>query len=121
MYPPIFATCKAASGVTNLLGNNPLRLYAFGKAPDKPTLPYALFRTITGNPENVLDGVPDIDNWTLQVDVFAATGDAAREAAQAMRNAIEPVAYITSWGPESQDPDTKNYRYQFDVDWVQAR
>lgn len=121
MYPPIFATCKAAAGVTALLGNNPLRLYAFGKAPDKPTLPYAVFRTITGTPENVLDGVPDIDGWTLQVDVFALAGDDARAAAQAMRNAIEPVAYISRWDGESQDPDTKNYRYQFDVDWVHAR
>lgn len=121
MYPPIFATCKAVAGVTSLLGTNPTRFYLFGKAPANPTLPYAVFRTVTGDPENLLGDVPDIDNYTVQVDVFASTADSARNVAEAMRDAIEPVAYISRWGEETQDPDTNNFRYQFDVDWVQAR
>ena len=41
--------------------------------------------------------------------------------ALALRDAIEPVAYITAWLGESIDPDTKNNRFSFQVDWIVLR
>ena len=121
MYPPIFSTCAADAAVQTYLGASPTRLYPFGKAPQGSTKAYAVWQVVSGAPENALNEVPDIDGWTLQVDVYASTADAVRDAAEALRDAIEPVAHVVSWRGESRDPDTKNYRFSFDVDWMEHR
>ncbi|MNH41843.1 hypothetical protein D3C79_1034160 [compost metagenome] len=57
----------------------------------------------------------------MQVDVYATTGDSARAVRDAIRDAVELDAYITRWGDEGRDPETKNYRASFDVDWMVHR
>lgn len=121
MYPPIFQLCTASAAVTALLGTGPTRLFPAGEAPQGVALPYAAWQTITGLPENNLDCRPDADTWSVQIDVYAKTLTAARAAAAAIRDAIEPSAYVTSWRGESRDPDTNNYRYSFDVDVIVTR
>lgn len=121
MYPAIFATCAASSRVRALLGTSPTRLYPFGEAPQNVTKPYAVWQTISGSPENYLGDIPDIDTHSLQVDVYAPTATAARDVAEAIRDAVEPVAHITFWGGESRDPETNNYRVNFTVDWWTQR
>lgn len=74
-----------------------------------------------GSPENYLGDVPDGDSFTLLVDVYASSADSARAVAVALRDAIEPVAYITAWLGESIDPYTKNNRFSFQVDWIVPR
>uniref|UniRef100_UPI00129CD18F tail completion protein gp17 n=1 Tax=Pseudomonas aeruginosa TaxID=287 RepID=UPI00129CD18F len=76
---------------------------------------------ISGSPENYLWGRPDADGFTIQVDIFSATAAEARDAAKAIRDAIELSAYVVRWGGESVDPDTKTYRVSFDVDWIVQR
>lgn len=117
MYPPIFSVCSADATVKAQLGSNPVRLYPFGEAPQGTTKPYAVWQTIGGSPENYLGTLPDVDSYALQVDVYAPTATAARTAAMALRDAIEPVAHITRWSGEGRDDGTKNYRFSFDVDW----
>jgi len=121
MYPPIFATCVANAGVTAALGINPTRLYLFGEAPQGVAKPYAVWQTISGAPENYLSTIPDMDSWTLQIDVYANTATSARNTAAALRNAIQTHAHITFWNGESRDPDTNLYRYTFTVDWFKSR
>ncbi|QQE90486.1 DUF3168 domain-containing protein [Azotobacter chroococcum] len=121
MFPPIFTVAAAAPAVTALLGSNPTRLYPFGEAPQGVVYPYVVWQTITGSPEKYLAGRPDMDGYTLQVDVYADTGSSARAVAAALRDAIELQAYVTRWGGESVDPETKRYRISFDVDWYVAR
>ena len=121
MYPPIFATCKADAGVTALLGSNPVRLYLFGTAPQGVTKPYAVWQSAGGRPENFLGDRPDVDNFTLQVDVYADTASAARSVAAAISYAVETVANVTSWRGESRDIETKDYRSSFDIDWIVQR
>lgn len=121
MYPPLFATCFASTAVKTALGTSPMRLYPFGEAPQDVALPYAVFQTTFGSPENLLGDVPDTDDWTVQVDVYAADADTARSTALALRNAIEAAAYIASWDGESRDPVTRNFRYGFTVDWIHPR
>lgn len=121
MTAPIFAICAAASGVTSLMGTGPVRLYPFGEAPEGVQLPYAVWQQIGGAPENLLGERPELDTYSLQVDVYAATGSSARAVTQALRDAIELHAYITRWGGESRDAETGRYRSSFDVDWLVPR
>lgn len=121
MYPPIFATAAASGAVTALLGSSPVRFYPFGSAPATVAKPYAVWRTVYGSPENILDGAPNTDSFGIQVDVYATTGASARAVSAALRAAIEPVAYVVAFNGESQDPDTKNYTDGFTVDWIKDR
>lgn len=117
LYPPVFSVCSASTTVKLLIGSNPVRCYMFGYAPQGVVLPYVVWQTIAGNPENYLGDLPDLDKFQTQIDVYALTEASARAVAKALRDAIEPVAYITSWGGESTDPETLHKRYSFDVDW----
>lgn len=118
MTPPIFATCMADTTVTDIFDD---RLYSFGQAPQNVTKPYAVWQMVSGAPENYITGTPDVDQYSVQVDVYAQTAPEAREGAQALRDAIEPVAHVVGWRGESREPETQLYRYSFDVDWFVAR
>ncbi|KPY70308.1 MULTISPECIES: DUF3168 domain-containing protein [Pseudomonas syringae group] len=118
---PIFSVCAADPGVTALLGSEPTRLYPFGEAPEGVAKPYAVWQVITGSPENYLAGRPDVDGFTLQVDVYATTGAQARAVTDAISHAIELKAYVVRWGGESIDTETKLYRSSFDIDWLVLR
>lgn len=117
MYPPIFATCAGSPAVTAVLGTGPTRLFPFGEAPEGVALPYAVWQTVGGQPENYLGQTPDIDNFLLQIDVYAQTVASARQVAQALRAAIESHAHIVAWRGESRDDETNHYRFSFDVEW----
>lgn len=121
MLPPIFPICAASAAVQALLGTSPTRLFEFGSAPQDVARPYAVWQVIGGSPENYINQAPDIDSIMLQIDVYALTGDSAREVVVALRDAIEPHAYITRWGGGSRDPETRNFRQTFDVDWFVDR
>lgn len=117
MSPPIFKVCAANAAVKSLLGSSEIRLYPFGEAPQGVKYPYSTWQSIGGSPENYLGQAPDIDLFTTQIDVWAKTAASAKAAAEALRDAIEPHAHITSWGGSDRDPETKSYRYNFTVDW----
>lgn len=124
MYPPIFPAIRASAAVRALIGDNPVRFYQFGLAPQPVIKPYVVWRRVTGAPENFLDTRPDADSFTLQVDVYASPTqgvELTRNIAVALRDAIEPVAYITNWLGESIDPETKNPTFTFQVDWIVPR
>lgn len=125
MIPPVFATLNASSAVKALIGSNPVRAYQFGRAPQPGSsgyaVPYVTWQLIGGTPENYLAQAPDIDSLTVQVDCWGESADSARTVADAVRNALQAVAYIVSWQGESKDPDTQKYRYSFDVDFYTSR
>lgn len=93
----------------------------FGLAPQSPIKPYAVWQVIGGQPENYMDGRPDIDGFTIQIDTYADSAETARELAGAIRHAIEPHCMLTSYRGESRDDQTMNYRSGFDVDWLVDR
>ena len=127
MYPPIFAVCAGSATVQTLLsdGNGRIRLYPFGEAPQDDPKAYAVWQIITGAPENSLSCVPDLDQYSVQVDVYARTADEARAAAKALRDAIEQDfergGYVVAWNGESRDPATRAYRISFSSDWYSSR
>lgn len=118
METGLFEVCSADPGVSALLGAGlECRLYIFGKAPKDVALPYAVSRQVFGQPENYLGDLPDRDDFVVQIDVYSNSGSSAHAVAKALRDAIEPHAYINAWRGESRDPETKHYNYSFDVDW----
>lgn len=118
MLAPIVAVCKASPAVTALLGATPLRLYPHGDAEQGVALPYAVWQVVSGSPINYVNGQPDTDRYGLQIDVYAATSVSADAVVTAMRKAIGKQAYVTGFGVDTRDPDTKNYRKGFDVAWL---
>lgn len=124
-FAPIFETLKVNSGVTALLGANPCRVFPQGEAPQKGAPgyaePYAVYQQIIGNPENYIGTLPDADNSTTQIDVYAKKAAQARQVAIAIRNAVQPVAYMTSIQELGTDAATGLRRVSMDVDWITNR
>jgi hypothetical protein len=120
MYPPLFETVAADTGVQAQFGTAPTRVYPI-EAPPGADYPYAVFKTIFGAPENNLSHVPDIDQWVVQVDVYAETISALRSAAESLRDALESVAHITAWNGEERDFRTKAFNYSFTVEFWENR
>ncbi|MNM24926.1 hypothetical protein D3C81_353660 [compost metagenome] len=121
MIPPIAQICLDDAGVRAVFGTAPMRVYAFGTVEKLPAPPYSLWQTIGGQPGWFLAQRPDTDGFTTQHDVYAADPDSLVAAVKALRDAFEPHGYISRWGHQIKDPDTKLFRYSFDVDWLIPR
>lgn len=121
MQPPIFPVCAADAAVTALLGTEPTRLYPFGEAPQGVAKPYATWQHIGGSPENYINQRPDMDGFSLQVDVYATTVSEVSDVAGALRDAIEVKAHIVRWGKQDTDKETGSRHISFDVDWFVSR
>lgn len=123
MNPPIFRVIDSSPEVRALLRapGGATRFYAFGIATETTPKPYAVWQIVGGEPENYLAQRPDVDDTTNQIDVYAATAASARQVAEALCDAIEPEAYITTWLGERYDEVTKLYRFTFMVDWITPR
>ena len=120
MRPDIFEACVASPAVTALLDVSFPRIYQ-GVAPPHTPVPYVVWQSISGAPENYLADTPDVDSYSVQVDVYANSAAEARTVARALRDALEPHGYITSIREPAPDPVTKNARYSFDIDWIVNR
>lgn len=122
MAPPLFPIISQDQAVKDFFGENPIRVWPFNEAQEckRPT-PYATWQLIYGNPLNSLACVPDTDYFGVQIDVFGATVQEARDGGKVLRNALQNDAYVVSWNGESRDLETRNYRYSFDVDFHTQR
>lgn len=121
MTPPIFPLCLASPKVLLAFGVEPTRVYPFGLIEQAPGFPYAVWQTVSGIPENYLAQRPDVDSLTTQVDVYAKDEESLIQGATALRDAFEPHGYITRWGGQTRDAETKLLRLSFDVDWLVPR
>ena len=117
MNPPVFPTVIKSAAVKALLGQNPTRVYPFGRAPETRVDPYCVWRIIGGEPENYLAGRPGIDRFHIQFDVYGTTADSVEKAALALRDAIELDCHIVAWLGTDRDKETGRYSVQFSADW----
>jgi hypothetical protein len=123
VFPPIYPQIAASPACVALLksGAGELRFYQFGRAPQNVQKPYAVWQRVFGQPYNHMNERPTTDGFTVQIDVYSGSADSARTVAAAVRDAIEGVSYITNWLGESVDPDTGNYRFSLQSDWLVNR
>ncbi|MGO3056981.1 MAG: DUF3168 domain-containing protein [Halomonas sp.] len=115
--PPLYRVCAANAGVTALLGAGKPRIYPFGTAPENAAKPYAVFQVLSGLPENYLDEPPDIDEWNIQIDIYADSVKSAEAVRRVLRRALEPHCYITRLGSTGTEPNTNLKTTGFDVSW----
>ena len=86
--------------------------------PQKPTLPAATYRRIAGAPVASYDGLDDLDNGLYQIDVWAETQLAARQAADALRDAIDTSADLgASLLSIFSDYEHETRLYRFSLDF----
>lgn len=116
--PPLFRVCAANAGVTALLGVSPTRLFPFGDAPENVAKPYAVYQVLNGLPENYLADSPDVDEWNIQIDIYATTVADVTAVLKALRRALEPHGYITRLGGTGTEPNTQLKTTGFDVSWI---
>lgn len=124
MLPPVFETLKASPAVLNILGGGRPRIYRHGLAPDDVVAPYITWQLIAGTPENHLSGTPTTDRMTLQVNCWypETNGDKGIVTlAEAVRDAIEPVAHMTAIVVDQQEPETRLYWMALEFDWFNDR
>lgn len=117
MLPPIYQTL-IASPVNTLVGG---RIYRHGAAPQNTVQPYITWFLVTGSPENTLSELPSIDLCTVQVDCWSLSDAGIVDLATAVRDAIEPLAHMTTVPIDSQETDTKLYRMSLQFDWWLSR
>ena len=121
MMPPIFPIVAASAAVRAVLGAAPVRFFPFGAAPQDVALPYAVWQTVGGAPENYLGNLPDADVCTVQVEGTAVDTDSGAAAILARRDAIERNANITLWIGTSRDAASGRWRATFRLDWIVQR
>lgn len=110
--------------VTALIGTSPTRFWPFASSPQKGQagygVPYGVFQSVYGTPENYLNELPDIDNLGVQVDSYGLTASSARAVAKALRNSLEPHGHVVSYNGEERDSETGLYRVGFTIElWQQ--
>jgi len=124
MFPNIFQYVSASNPVKAVLGSNPIRFWPFARAPQKGgvgyALPYAVWQSPYGTPENYINNLPDIDNLGVQIDVYGDSVDSSRAAAIALRNSLEPYGHVVSYNGEEKDSTTGLYRVGFTVEFWQT-
>lgn len=108
MYPPVFAILSAATLVQLYCGN---RIYPHSSAPDRVGTPYITWFTAGGAAENQLDGVPLIDAYVVTLRVWCDP-DAGADPfliGEAVRDALEPHAFMEDVPTSGRDAETKRF------------
>lgn len=120
MLPPVFQTLKASADVRAIVGSNPPRIYRHGealqRAQTQPQEAYITWSLVSGVPENNLSESHPVNRQSVQVDCWHPENAGIETLADAVRDAIEPVAHMTAAVVNNRDPDTRLYRIglQFD-------
>ena len=121
MNPPVFPILNVSIAVKALLGNNPLRVYPFGEAPESVAKPYATYSVFNGIPENYLNTKSDMDNLGTQIDIWAETAASCSECFNAIRSALETEGHLTSFSGSERDDQTRLYHARMDFDFFKNR
>ena len=121
MIPVLFTILNSSSSVKALLGSDPLRVFPWGEAPPAVTRPYATYAVFSGNPQNTLGDVPEVDIDGTQINVWGDTGTSTDAAARAIRDALEPHAHMISYESASRDKETGRYNSLMSFDFFTER
>ncbi len=121
MIPAVYTLLKANNQLLAILGPDPLRIFPWAEATQGTRVPYVTYTVFNGNPQNLMDKVPDIDNLGTQIDVWALTAASCEAIAILVRDTLEPHAHMTSVADMEKDKETKLYRLRMDFDFFTNR
>jgi hypothetical protein len=87
------------------------------EAEENATAPFAVWSIVSGVPENNISGAPENDNSRIQIDCYSLSQNQAKQMGYLAMAAVEAVNLANViFGPvESREPDTKLWRWQFDI------
>lgn len=122
MLPPVFQTLKASAAVKAIVGQNPPRIYRHGSAPQRPdnlplSDPYITWSLVFGGPENNLSDASPTQRNTVQIDCWHQSDAGVDLLADAVRDAVEPVAHITGVIINEREPESRLYRIGIEADF----
>ncbi|RPD90515.1 DUF3168 domain-containing protein [Neisseria weixii] len=120
MLPPIFKTLNTPD-IRQMVGENPVRIYDFGHAPDGTLPPYIVFTQISGAPYEQISGVPSADKDLVQIDCYTADRVGCRRLAQLVQTALDNVGQSNRMIIQDYESETALYRIGLEVDWISAR
>lgn len=126
MYPDVFTIAKQSASVLSVLGAPLPRLWPFKKAPQPGNpgygVPYSTHQLAYGTPLNTLSCPPDMDDLSVQFDVYGKDATQVREVVEALRDAYEQSFNpVLSWDGEDWDQPTGLYRSTFTVQFMTGR
>jgi membrane-associated protease RseP (regulator of RpoE activity) len=106
MLPPVAPLLFASTYVVGQVGD---RVGAHGSIEAPAGRPYITWQVLTGVPENNLSEPPDIDRWSVQVNILHPTDAGVRLLAAAARAALEAGGHVTGVPVDSVDEATGLY------------
>lgn len=125
MLPPVYNTLRASSAVARLADR---RIWRHNDAPQDASnqarvtdAPYITWFLVTGEAQNTLGELPSKDRMTIQIDCWHPSDGGCEDLATAVRDAIEPYAYLTGQPVDARDPATRLYRMALQFDWFVDR
>lgn len=95
MEESLVAYLKAYSGLTSLIGSNPVRIY-WTRAPQAVAKPYVTMQRISGNRDTHMQGVSGLVESRVQVDCYGLTYAASKGVARAVEARISGLAFTQS-------------------------
>lgn len=105
-------TYEASAALVAIVGDRIVQ----GLMPQTYTRPYLIWFVATSVPDNTLSERPQRDDARIQTDIYAASQTDARAAKDAALYAAESIGHVV-FGPwESYEPETKLYRWSFDLE-----
>jgi hypothetical protein len=93
----VFAIISTTPAVTSIIGTSPCAFYP-DSVPQGVLVPAAVYQTVGGAPENMLQGPAPADYVRMQIAAWALDADAARALAEAIRSALEDEAALLAQG-----------------------
>ncbi|MCU4365638.1 DUF3168 domain-containing protein [Acinetobacter variabilis] len=119
---PVVSTLKASKEVTDLLGTNPLKVWE-DVAPSGTAYPYAVWSTVSGDPQNNLDCPANTDHVTFQVFVYDTHAGNASNIRETIRKVLELHCTIANSHLNNfqRIADTNIFGRGFDANWFLDR
>ena len=123
MRAPIYAWLKAdadcAAALVDPEVSGGIKVFPGGVAPQGTALDYVTHQTAGRDPQGYLSERPDMDHVRTQINCWAADAGAAAVLARKVEAALEEHGYFVVLIDDSEDPETKRWRYAFDFEfWI---
>lgn len=116
---PLESLCEEDPLLKQLLSDSEGIKVAEFDADNIPSAPYVCWQIIDANPEQYLSDRSDIDEISVQIDVYTAKKSTSRQIAQLLRTAIEEDCYIERFTGTEKESETNLYRVRLDTRWYQ--